>query len=95
MKRLLVLSAVVMTASASGCFRNCNPCGGRQTAVYRPCPPVAPSCCTDAAVVSSGPTTIYSESPTMSVPTPTPTLSAPPGTVGPTYPGPETYTPAN
>jgi hypothetical protein len=82
MKRLLILTAVSLSASALGC-KCCGLCGGgAPTAAYRPpCP--TPACGTPAYGGTSG---------TYVVPgaTSTPVLGVP----SQTYPGPEAYTPA-
>ncbi len=85
MKRLLILSAVVLAAGASGC-KNCSPCGG--TTAYRPFSPT-PACCTPTT--QSYGTPVYSTPGAIAAPT----LSDPQAVPMQTYPGPEAYTPAN
>jgi hypothetical protein len=93
MKRLVILSAVALSAGAAGC-KHCGVCGGgAPTAVYRPACP-APAC-TGAPSFSSP---AYSAPGAYTVPdaTSTPALTVPPATTpGQTFPGPEVYTPAN
>jgi hypothetical protein len=86
MKRLLILTAVSLSAGALGC-KCCGLCGGgAPTAVYRPpCPTPA---CGAGATYGSAPGGYVVPGATS-----TPVLTVP-QTV-PTYPGPEAYTPAN
>jgi hypothetical protein len=85
MKRLLILSAVSLSAGAMGC-KCCGLCGGgAPTAVYRPAcptPACAPACGSPGAYVAPGATS-------------TPVLTVPSTVPAQTYPGPEAYTPAN
>jgi hypothetical protein len=85
MKRLLILTAVTLSAGTLGC-KNCGLCGGgAPTAAYRPTCPApcgAPSYGTPGAYAMPGTTS-------------TPVLTVPQTVPGQTYPGPEVYTPAN
>lgn len=94
MKRLLILTAVTLTAAA-GC-RHCGLCGGggAATSVYRP-PSCAPTCGSGQAYPAV-PAGAYAAPGTTFTPDvmAAPTTTVVPGT-GPAYPGPEVYTPAN
>jgi hypothetical protein len=87
MKRLMILTAVLLVAAASGC-KNCGLCGGGATPVYRPTCPSPP--CTGGVGTYPAPGAY-----TVPGATSPPVLTAPQTIPGQTFPGPEVYTPAN
>jgi hypothetical protein len=94
MKRLLILTAVSL-AACSGC-NCCGLCGhGGATSVYRP-PSCTPACAGGSQAypaqgIYAAPGGTYAAPNVMAAPT----VTVPQAGAGPSYPGPEVYTPAN
>jgi hypothetical protein len=94
MKRLLILTAASL-AACTGC-KHCGLCGGGgATSVYRP-PSCTPACAGGSQAypaqgIYASPGGTYVAPDVMAAPS----MTVPQGGGGPSYPGPEVYTPAN